>query len=114
MPSLCHISTIFGAEGTGLRREVDMIPAIFAFVALPVALFFIPMMLRGKWLLSYVGLMSAVLMIASNHSRHSDWLDGSAGVVSDLYWAWLIAATLAGVLLGSAISRAQDSAAAHA
>ena len=29
-------------------------------------------------------------------------------------WAWLIAATLAGVLLGSAISRAQDGAAAHA
>lgn len=91
-----------------------MILAIFAFIALPVALFFIPMLLRGKWLLSYVGLMSAALVIASDYSRHSDWLDGSAGALSDLYWAWLIAATLAGVLLGSAISRAQDGAAARA
>jgi hypothetical protein len=91
-----------------------MILAIFSFVALPVALFFIPMMLRGTWLLSYVGLMSVALMIASDYSKHSDWLDGSAGALSELYWAWLIAATLAGILLGSAIARAKDGAAAPA
>ncbi|HET6161737.1 MAG TPA: hypothetical protein VFE34_25575 [Dongiaceae bacterium] len=111
MSHIRHILNIIGEEPIAAREEVEMIIAIFAFIALPVALFFIPMMLRGNWLSYYVGLVAVVLTIALGYqSRHGHSLNGFADTLSALYWAWLIAATGSGVLLGAIMRRDQSAA----